>query len=180
MNIEVELPNTMVEEIQEVVEDREDSGYKSKSEFIRESIKSNLLKYKRTIEGIQKRTSELKWPNSNPPFGYDLTEDGRLEINSREAEYVEKIFRMYDDGYSYKKIAEYLNRQSIQTKQNNEFSPRAVGDIIKNEIYTGLFEASNTKIHLESLRIISDDLFESVESLREKKANGLASRFRRG
>lgn len=177
MNIEIEIPDTMIEKVREIVKNREDLGYKSEDEFIRESLRINLLKYGKTIEGHQKRASELKWPNPHPPFGYDLMEGGRLKINIREAEYVEKIFQMYGSGYSYKEIVEYLNKQPIQTKRNNEFSPKGIGKIIKNEIYTGLYEVSGTKMHLENLRLVSDDLFERVQSLRKEKASGLAPGF---
>jgi len=175
--MKVEIPKNMAETISEIVSNREDLAYESVDGFVKEAVRSNLSKYEETIEGHKQRAEKLRWPNPHPPFGYDLDEDGRLEINEREAEYVREMFKRYRRGDSYKEIAEWLNERGVRTKRGNEFCPRAVGDILKNEIYIGIFEVSETKRELKHLKIVSEDLFDEVQSKIEERRKGLASRF---
>ena len=69
---------------------------------------------------IQRRQSEGKWICS-VPYGYVITNSKTMafEVDEPCAVIVREIFRMYNEGYGYKKIANYLTELHIPT-------PRAV------------------------------------------------------
>lgn len=70
-------------------------------------------------ERISQRISEVKqvqkangfWTGGNPPFGYRVNEDGRLEANPDQAEALAAILRWKEEGYSLRKISDKLERE---------------------------------------------------------------------
>ena len=75
-----------------------------------------------------------------PPLGYDVDPVSRtLVINETEAEAVRKIFDMYELGYSYTLIADYLNRHGYRTKTGAEFQKSSFQSILTQEKYTGKY-----------------------------------------
>ena len=54
-----------------------------------------------------------------------------------EAKIVRLIYKLYLEGYGKNKIADILNEQGYKTRQNNNFAPVSVLEILKNIIYTG-------------------------------------------
>ncbi len=69
-------------------------------------------------------------------LGYRL-KDGHLVIKEDEAKIVRLIYKLYLEGYGKNKIADILNEQGYKTRQNNNFAPVSVLEILKNIIYTG-------------------------------------------
>ena len=65
---------------------------------------------------IQRRQSEGKWICS-VPYGYVITNSKTMafEVDEPAAEIVREIFRLYNEGYGYKKIANHLTEQHIPT-----------------------------------------------------------------
>lgn len=70
---------------------------------------------------IRRRQEEGKWINV-VPYGYIITNMKRQEIavEPDEAEIVRKIFSLYNEGWGYKRIANYLTEQSIPTPRAKE------------------------------------------------------------
>jgi site-specific DNA recombinase len=82
------------------------------------------------------------------PLGYDVNPDTKmLVINEKEAIAVRLIFRMFNEGYGYNKIADELNLRGFKTKKKKRFGKGSLVSIIKNEKYTGvyIFNKSNSK-----------------------------------
>ena len=120
-------------------------------------------------------------------IGYDKTKGELfdLAINEREAEIVREIFRQYcEDEDGAMKIAQTLNARGIKTKRNCAWSPNAVMRILTNEIYTGKVVNGKEEIsdfltgqrkckdesewlitEKESLRIVSQDVFEKAQKI---------------
>ena len=69
---------------------------------------------------IQRRQSEGKWIYS-VPYGYVITNSKtmKFEVDEPAADIVREIFRLYNEGDGYKKIANHLTELHIPT-------PRAV------------------------------------------------------
>lgn len=132
----------------------------SAAEFERDMIKQ------RTQLGINTQAEEHKWPNQNAPLGYDLTDDQRLQINEQEAELVRRIFESYIDARSMPTVAEQLNEAGIPTGDDGDWTPRAVGDILRNEIYRGWYELGDVAEHVSDYQLIDDDTFEEVTDIR--------------
>ena len=116
--------------------------------------------------GMHGMAKENRWPNNQPPLGYDLAEDQTLEVNDEEGQLVRRIFRMYLEYRSMPKVAHELNQQGETTKDGEQWSRWAVRKILTNEIYRGEYQLGEYEDHVEEYRIVSDDLFEAVTQTR--------------
>ena len=65
-------------------------------------------------------------------------------------------------------VAESLNDQGIQTKDGGDWTPRAVGDILRNEIYKGQYEVGDVSKHVPDYQIIDSETFEEVTAIRRR------------
>lgn len=134
----------------------------SAAEFERDMIKQ------RTQLGMQQLAEENQWPNNNPPLGYNLTDDNQLVIDDTERQLVEHIFTAYIDARSMPTVANQLNDEGIQTPAGKNWTPRAVGDILRNEIYRGWYELSDIAEHVPEYQIIDDETFQQVTDIRHR------------
>lgn len=143
----------------------------SAAEFEREMI------HQRTSMGRRAAAKEYKWLNDHPPLGYDLTDENRLTLNPQEAELVKRIFHRYLELKSMPKLATELNEEGISTKAGNEWTARAIGDVLKNEIYRGKYSFAGVEEQIPEYQIIEDSVFEEVTSVRHRfKRDGEANR----
>jgi len=105
---------------------------------------------------IKRRQEEGKWICS-VPFGYVITNTKSMtfEIDEAAADIVRMIFKLYNDGWGYKKIANHLTDLNIPTPRMTEkirkeandeeyrqevktkWSIVTVSDILKNDFYIG-------------------------------------------
>jgi len=132
----------------------------SAAEFERDMIKQ------RTRMGINAMAEDLKWPNDNPPTGYTLSDENRLVIDQEESNLVEEIFEMYIEERSMPDVATRLNDRGDRTAEGGEWTPRAVGDILRNDIYRGIYELGEVRKHVPEYQIIEDETFERVTEIR--------------
>lgn len=142
----------------------------SAAEFERDMIKQ------RTRIGINGLAEDRKWPNSNPPLGYTLTSNNRLSIDDEERDLVITIFDMYVEERSMPEVASQLNQQGVRTAEDGEWTPRAVGDILRNDIYRGIYELGDVTEHVPEYQIIDDEMFERVREIRMRFQKDTASR----
>ena len=76
--------------------------------------------------------------NHNKFMGFTKNKDGELIIVPEEAEIVKLIFRMYLEGNSSHKIAEYLEKQGIKTVTGKEhWHASVIEKMLRNEKYMG-------------------------------------------
>lgn len=68
---------------------------------------------------IRRRQQDGKWLCA-APYGYILNARQEFEIVPTEAEIVREIFRLYIDGWGYKKIANHLTEQGVPTPRMAE------------------------------------------------------------
>ena len=74
------------------------------------------------------------------PYGYDVGEDRKYVINEKESKVVKLIFQMFINDYSYKQIADYLNKNGYTTKKGLPFNKNSFSSILENaERYTGVY-----------------------------------------
>ncbi len=142
----------------------------SAAEFERDMIKQ------RTQLGMQTIADDNQWPNTNPPLGYNLTDENRLEIDETERELIERIFESYIEAKSMPTVANRLNEDGIETRAGESWTPRAVGDILRNEIYRGWYELSDIAEHVTDYQIIDDDTFQLVTDIRHRFQGGAGER----
>jgi DNA invertase Pin-like site-specific DNA recombinase len=100
----------------------------------------------------------------NHPFGYDYL-DGKLIVNSEEADAVRKIYAAYLGGKSMGKIAKQLIRSKIPTKRGGKWDKKTISKILKNPLYHGqvLWDGIVRSAPHES--IIEREIFDSVQNI---------------
>ena len=91
---------------------------------------------RKVLDVIASRQSKGEWICS-VPFGYVITNSKKMifEVDEAAAEVVRTIFKLYIDGYGYKRIANYLTDQSIPTPRMREKARKeAAGDEYKGKV----------------------------------------------
>lgn len=134
----------------------------SAAEFERDMIKQ------RTQIGFAAMAEDHRWPNDNPPLGYSVTESGHLTVDDDERDLVTDIFELYLEERSMPTVTDRLNRRGVQTAAGGEWTPRAVGDILRNEIYRGQYELADVSEHVPEYQIVDDETFERVTEIRHR------------
>lgn len=117
------------------------------------------------------------------PYGYDLVKSGHvnkrkhevytLAVNENEASVVRIIFDKYvHEGYGPQKIATYISELGYRTRAGKYWHHASVRNILRNLTYTGVLRCgesrSDTQPHLQ---IISPELFETAQRMRENRSN---------
>ena len=85
---------------------------------------------------IASRQAKGEWICS-VPYGYVITNSKKMtfEVDEAAAEVVRTIFKLYIDGYGYKRIANHLTDQSIPTPRMREKARKeAAGDEYKGKV----------------------------------------------
>ena len=83
---------------------------------------------------VRRRQQDGKWICA-APYGYIVNKQQQFEIVPTEAEIVRKIFALYNEGWGYKKIANYLTAEGIPTPRMSERQRReAAGEESRREV----------------------------------------------
>ena len=131
-------------------------------------------------------------------YGYTITSDGKLMINSEEAKVVCWIFERYLSGDSLGKIAAGLECQGILSPTGKpNWNREAIDKLLSNEKYTGRVVLQKTistgaiQIENDGLMerylytgtheaIISDETFKAVQEEKKKRSKAHENRFAMG
>lgn len=116
--------------------------------------------------GLHALAEEYRWPNDNPPLGYIITTDGKLEISEGDTELVDRIFQMYIEERSMLAVASRLNQEGKETTAGGQWTVCAVEDSLRNEIYCGCYELGEVSEHIPEYQIIDDERFDTVTDIR--------------
>ena len=106
------------------------------------------------------------------PLGYKH-EDEKLVIDYSTKDIVVRIFDLYYNGYSYKKISNILNEEQVLGKTN--WRDSTIVTILENEIYKGDFvHGKRTKhpVYYENVvePIVSKDMWEDCQVQKKKNS----------
>ena len=83
---------------------------------------------------VKRRQQDGKWICA-APYGYKINARQEYEVVPTEADIVRTIFRLYQDGWGYKKIANYLTDEGIPTPRMSERERKeAEGKEYKREV----------------------------------------------
>ncbi len=120
------------------------SSFDPKVEFVISVLAGMAEEESRTISqnvkwGVNKRFKKGIVPMvTSMVLGYDRDKFSNIIINESEAKIVRKIYSLYINGYSFRKIADYLNNKGLVTKfKKINWYPSAVQSILTNERYAG-------------------------------------------
>ena len=124
--------------------------------------------------------------------GHPITAGFRLEIDSKRAPIVQRIFEGYaHQGLGLKALAHQLNAEHLASPRGNGWSPTAIREMLRNSIYRGeriwnrslwvkdhetgrrkRFERPESEwVHQqdEAWRIVSDELWSAAQTARGKR-----------
>lgn len=139
--------------------------------------------------GVRRQQEKGKY-HALPSYGYNIDEEGYLQINQEEVSTICDIFNMYlEDGFGLSKIATELINKNIKTKKGGQWSSQHIKVILKNEIYIGkqitnkqnvnamayfikekVAEENQIVHYFEHLRIIDDDTFRRTQEEMKNRA----------
>ena len=102
------------------------------------------------------------------PLGFCVDKEKKYQIDKKGAQTVQTIFNMYADGATMKEIIDHLNRLKIKTVRGGNFNKNSLQKILTNKRYIGHYIYKDVDIENGVPRIISDELFERVQSTIEK------------
>jgi len=105
----------------------------------------------------------------NIPYGYNYI-DNKLIINEDESKNVKKIFNLYLDNCSMKKIAEKLNKKNIPTKNNKTWASQTIASILKNPLYCGYLHWEEHLNKSNHEIIIEPNIFNKVQKMIKQKS----------
>jgi len=134
--------------------------------------------------GQKQRALKGYW-NGGKAFGYKSI-NKELVIVEEQAEVIREIFKLYLDGWGYKKIAMHLTNIGIKTLKNEEWSIQGIKQVLDNPLYAGFIQygkhkdweknrrsgKQNNPIIVEGKHkpIISIDTWEKTQNMREIKS----------
>jgi len=151
-------------------------------------------------EGMVKAMKEGKWLGGTPAYGYKFNRDTqKIEIEKNEVKVVKNLFKwLVKEGLSEYKIQQRINSMRIptkfdllgrekKTKSKYWWNRRAIGRIIRNDLYTGVIYYRKyknptrvrskdnlrpvdewIKVEDKSIRVISPSLFKKAQDQLKK------------
>lgn len=126
---------------------------------------------------VKRRQQDGEWICA-APYGYRITPKKQFEIVPTEAEIVREIYRLYLDGWGYRKIANHLTDEGIPTPRMSEQMRReaegleskrvikaawaivTIQGILENDFYIGTFRQAKyrrAKINGKDVRVDPSD-----------------------
>ena len=144
-----------------------------RSTFIERSKAGRLRRYR---EGYYSGSTPCK-------YGYDYNKEKKvLEINEKEAEVVRLVFKLYNEpDSSLLKVARNIRKLGCRTKTGKSFVAETVHDIIKSQMYTGVWHANkhgkkklkprDEWIEVKVPKIIEKEEFEHSQRLLKQRRN---------
>lgn len=114
------------------------------------------------------------WMGGNVPLGYDAI-NKKLVINEEEAPIIKLAFEKYLVLRSEVAVASWLNNNGYTTMSkgnNGRFTHIRVSSMLRNVIYIGKITHKDKIYDGQHEAIIAEDLFESVQKIKDKNRAG--------
>lgn len=121
--------------------------------------------------GIDISASKCQFFGGSVPLGYYVDNDKRFQIDESKAQFVRKIYEMYADGKNLIEIEKYLLDNKV-FNNGRTIGHGTVKRILHNRRYLGYYVYQEQESKDGIPQIISDELYEAVQSRleRNKKA----------
>lgn len=109
--------------------------------------------------------------NGMLPFGYKKSPEGKYAIHDAESAAVLEAFTRVANLEQHSEIMADFNRRGIKTRQNKPWTRSSFYHMLTNERYKGIYIYNDIRVPGGIPRIISDDLFDAVETILRVKPN---------
>ena len=126
----------------------------------------------KVTRGMYQRAEQCKYNGGTMAYGYAVDEDGYYILDDTTAPIVREIFERTAAGENGKVIMDDLNARGIRTVRGSCFTKNSLQTILRNERYKGIYVFGALRIEDGIPRIVSDELFDEVQSLLGNRARG--------
>lgn len=122
--------------------------------------------------GMRQRAALCKYNGGPITFGYKIDEEGYYVLDPVTSPIVEEVFGRYAAGENGTEIMKDLNERGIKTSSGKPFGKNSLQKILRNERYKGIYIYSDMRFPDGIPRIVSDELFDEVQSILGEKKRG--------
>jgi len=107
------------------------------------------------------------------PFGYQISDEGKLVPNQCESPIVNKIFEMYvDQDLGLRKISQQLNDEGILTRRRKNWNIVTLRDMLRNSVYIGTYVRFGLRLLRNHQPIIATQVFRGAQDkVRERRSH---------
>lgn len=143
--------------------------------IILESVLEGLDEYyskdlsQKISRGFYDNALQCKAVGGTVPFGYDIDENGKYNLNPEQAPIIREIFIRYASGERAIDICNDLNERGCRTKKGGLFNKNSLRNFFKNEKYMGVYYFESGDENFEDVRIeggvpaiVNKELFEKA------------------
>ncbi len=130
--------------------------------------------------GVRGRAKEGRWHGGPPPHGYayDLG-TGRLRVDEGEAALIRRIAALALEHRKLEAVSRILRVEGVRTRSGLPWSKPTLSRLIRNQVYVGILRVRNIVAQDPSLRILDDETFARLQSLRQELQRHRIARFHR-
>ena len=121
----------------------------------------------------QKEKIAQGWLPGTPPLGYQTVgEKGHKihVIDDKRAPLVRKMFKLYSSGnYSLERITDMMFADGLKSRSNKKMGKSTLHELLNNPFYAGKILWNNQIFQGAHQALVSEELFEKVQSILHKK-----------
>ncbi|APU09835.1 hypothetical protein A5M85_05935 [Cellulophaga lytica] len=130
------------------------------------------------IKTVLKRNAIGGLVHGIAPYGFTADKQSKWTTHKDEVENVKTIFDLYEKGYGYIRIANYLNEMGINARYKTGWTPATIRYMIYNKTYSGRAKFNNIEIKVPQIidPIRHDKLIASIGN-RYKKPGAKSKRY---
>ncbi|MBL8024726.1 MAG: recombinase family protein, partial [Elusimicrobia bacterium] len=122
------------------------------------------LASERVKDKVVQRVKRGLYHGGHPPFGY-RAENRALVVDPPRDSIVKKIFEMYVETRSIRKIARYLKEKKVFSRKGKTFCDSTIWNVLRKQVYTGKVVHKGNVFPGQHAPIISEELFKHVQGL---------------
>lgn len=126
--------------------------------------------------GLYENALQRKSLGGHIPFGFRLSAEKSLEPDPATAPIVRRIYEEYAAGKPAAEICRDLNAEGYRTAQGNKFGRNSVPQTVRNERYKGVYAYADIRDETAIPAIVSKELWEEANRIREKHHEAPASK----
>ena len=126
----------------------------------------------KVTRGMLQRAAQCKYNGSTVPLGYAVDDNGHFILDEQKAPIVLEIYERVASGETIQSVMDDLNDRGIKTQLGNTFKRGSLSTVLSNEMYKGIYIYRNIRIPGGVPRIISDELFDEVQEIRQNRKHG--------
>ena len=92
-----------------------------------------------TMKGLMVNASKCQYNGGRVLYGYQVNGEKQYEINPREAQVVQDIYKKILNGWSYVDILHHLEAAGVRNRSGKTFGKNSLHDMLRNERYAGVY-----------------------------------------